>query len=195
MEGMAKGTESRTGVPEKTRKEELYILIGGAVLLVAVIVVGIVSGGGTRGGPSGTNETGMNATSTMTPQEELQNTGYTPSVPQNAVETPAQTTVQVVTDPTKDESLGIYHVIASRNGYNPSQLVVVQGNIVQLTFTSQGGQYDLSIPAMGVYITSPDGVDKHTSFRVPQSGTFKMACQDYCPSGGLEGTLVVKPKS
>ncbi len=175
-------------------RRELYVLIAGIVLLVGIVIVGISLSGRKGAELEGVPAEEGAGPSAAEAQQELKDTGFTSFVPQDAVETTPEEQVQVVTDPTRDQSLGAYHVVASWRGYDPNELVVVQGNIVRITFVSQGGQYDLSIPAMGVYLTGPSGIEQHTSFRVPQSGTFKIECRDYCAAGGMEGLLIVKPK-
>lgn len=177
-----------------SKRQKLTIIL--SIILIAVLVVLAVffTPGGPEIGPG--EEGGPFATST---EEGIFEEGgvpeYTKEVDRRAEETKPEEVIEVVANPERDESLGGYTITASRSGYSPNVLTVVQGNIVRLTLKSEGSDYDLFVPAMSVYLSAPEGGEKQTSFRVSQSGTFRFECRDFCPSSGkIYGQLIVKPR-
>lgn len=176
-------------------KRQKLTIVFSVILIAALVVLGIfLFPEGPEVGPG--EEVGPYATST---EGGISGEGgvpeYTEEVDKRAEETKPEEVIEIVTNPERDESLGGYTITASRSGYSPEVLTVVQGNIVRLTFKSEGSKYDLFVPAMSVYLSAPEGGEKQTSFRVPQSGTFRFECRDFCPSGGkIYGQLIVKPK-
>ncbi len=177
-------------------RKQKFILIFSIVLIAVAITLAVslnFGGGGVKPG----DEAGPSATGTET--GDVSEPGgipeFTEEVDRRAEETEADEVIDVVTDSEKDEKLGGYTITASRSGYSPDVLTVVQGNIVRLTLKAEDAKYDLVIPAMSVRLSAPEGEKKQTSFRVPQSGTFRFECQDFCPSGGpIYGQLIVKPR-
>ncbi len=170
-------------------QREVYILIAAAVLIGGAVTIGLLASRSMQGVLPGE---GLGEGGEVVAEEP---TGFTEEVPQKAEETAPEEVIQVVTDPERNESLGVYTVVATRSGYSPSQLVVTEGNIVRLQFRADGGAYDIFIPAMNVYLSAEADEEVLTSFRVPQSGTFTFGCRDFCPWGKeISGELVVKPR-
>jgi heme/copper-type cytochrome/quinol oxidase subunit 2 len=172
-------------------KRQKIILIFSIVVIVAVIAFGLFVGPRMDNGeiPSG-SEVEENVGNI----EEEDIPEFTEEVDETVEETEPDEVIEVITDPERNESLGGYTITASENGYSPNVLTVVQGNIIKLTLKSEGGKYDLSIPAMSIYLSAPEGEEKQTSFRVSQSGTFRFECESFCPSGGAVGQFIVKPR-
>jgi heme/copper-type cytochrome/quinol oxidase subunit 2 len=173
-------------------KRQKIILIFSIVVIIAVVAVGLFVG------PKMDDDfESPSATSTEEGTgilEESDIPEFTEEVDETVEETEPEETVEVITNPEKNESLGGYTITASESGYSPNVLTVTQGNIVKLTLRSEGGKYDLSIPAMNIRISAPEGGEKQTSFRVPQSGTFRFECESFCPRGGAVGQIIVKPR-
>ncbi len=120
---------------------------------------------------------------------------FTTEVPKDAVETKPKIDVPIESDPEGQQRLGVYPVTVTKDGYFPSMIVVIQGDIVNLELTSQGGTYDIYSPAFGFYLSAPDGETTQISFGAPVVGTFRVECRDYCPKGEkIYGQLIVKPR-
>ena len=175
--------------------KQAIILVALAVFIVAeIIIFGVLDFGrrdgserspGTLGAPGDSEEVLSGADVSE----------FTTDVPKDAVETGTQGGFNIAPSNESERKLGIYNITISKNGFSPDQLVVVQGNLLRLQLTAEGGTYDFYIPAFGTYVRIPEGETVQKSINAVVSGTFRIECRDACPvSGKIYGQLIVKPR-
>ncbi len=173
--------------------KQAIILVALAVFIVAEIIVVAVREFG--GEPTMQDGVVPSGDTLVDEADEVGVPEFTTDVPKDAVETKPSVDVPIESDPEGKQRLGVYPITVTKDGYSPSILVVIQGDIVNLELTSQGGMYDIYSPAFGFYLSAPDGVTTQISFGAPVVGTFPLECRDYCPKGEkIYGQLVVKPR-
>jgi len=174
-----------------TRKQ-ILILAGLVVFLIVIVVTGVA----TRRDPRGSDmRTAEELLSTTTSSGEVVKESFTSEVPSTASATKPIVEIPVAAQPGQSPALlGSYDIVATTGGYSPSSLTAKQDDIAQISFTSRGGNFDFSIPAMNIYLSARDGEKVQSSFRMPTSGTFLFECRDMCPAEGkIQGTLIVLP--
>lgn len=117
---------------------------------------------------------------------------FSPEVPKNAEITKGA--IEVPAAPgAKNEKLRVFDVSITKDGYNPSEIVVNQGDSVNLRLTANGGDYDIAIPDIGLQMSVPEGENRTMAFQALVSGTFTYLCKESCPpSKIIKGSLVVK---
>lgn len=150
-----------------------------------------------RGTPSVENEEAAKTAEELLKNKETEEImEFTPEVPEQAVETTKpKVEAEINVGAGAGTKFGVYPVTASANGYDPSELVVRVGDIVQLEFTAKGGKYDFFIPAFGTYVLAENGATSQISFKAPQVGIYLFKCRDFCPlTGEIIGELIVKPQ-
>ncbi|MBI2279046.1 MAG: cupredoxin domain-containing protein [Candidatus Brennerbacteria bacterium] len=173
-----------------TRKQLIILAaLGGFIALVAII--GAFSGrdaGPEGAGPAGSAEEETEGSGAVS----LETSAYTSEVPENAVETPPA--IEAPAAPGREETLGIFEMTVSRNGFAPSTLTVKLGNLVQIRLTAEDGDYDFSMPWSGLYQKVVKGETKQVSFQTTAAGTYRFECRDSCPAGAkIMGQLIVLP--
>lgn len=115
---------------------------------------------------------------------------YIPEVPKDVELTPPQS--QVPAAPGTEAQLRVFNMTISRDGYNPSQIVVNQGDRVSINITSEGGDYDIEIPDLGLYQNVSAGQSGKIDFQALIPGTFIFQCKNNCPGKQINGRLIVK---
>ncbi len=117
---------------------------------------------------------------------------YTSEVPKNATLTvPVH---EAPAAPNVPQTLGIFSMTVSENGFNPDSITVKNGNLVQINLTAVGVDFDFSMPYTGLYTMVKKGETKQVSFQTTGTGTFVFECRDHCPpSGKIQGTVIVIP--
>jgi cytochrome c oxidase subunit II len=87
-------------------------------------------------------------------------------------------------------------VTARRFEFEPSRIVVRQGDRVRLTVSTADGTHGLAIKKLGVHQVIKKGSAPATiEFVADKVGTFEITCSEYCGSGHerMKGQLVVEP--
>jgi len=166
-----------------------------AVVVVAVVLVVVVSQKSTTPVVNEKDIVTSSSTEPMyngVPVSDV----YKTEVPKNATVTEAQTVVPASEDKTLTTSARTIVMKISKNGFDPSTITVNQWDRVELVFSPQDADYDLSIPYLGShFFTVKKGEQKKIAFELPTSGTFAFECLDACPaSGKIKGEIVVIPK-
>lgn len=161
----------------------VLILVGVTVALVIFYLFSLPTREGLEGLPVTTNEAGE--------RTEVPVSGsYTPEVPPDVELTLPQS--QVPAAPGTEAQLRVFNMTISRDGYNPSQIVVNQGDRVSINITSEGGDYDIEIPDLGLYQNVSAGQSKKIDFQALIPGTFVFECKNMCPGKQINGRLIVK---
>ncbi len=125
-----------------------------------------------------------NATGTAAAYSNEVPVGALPTKPASEVPAAANTQAQ----------LGIFDMTVGASGYSPATLTVRQGNLVQIKLTATDGNYDFSLPYLGIYASVNKGETKNISFGATTSGSYIFECRDFCPSGSkIQGALIVLP--
>ena len=172
-------------------RKQIIIIVVLAVFVVIVIITGLKRQPVEPSAPLGSEK------EVVLPEELLlpdSTSTYTSAVPEDIELSETKLEVPIESDPEAKQKLGVYPIVATRSGYEPSEIVVNQGDIVLLELTSQGGIYNLFSPAFGFYLSATDGKTEQISFKASVSGTFLFNCRDHCPSGKvIKGQLIVLP--
>ncbi len=138
------------------------------------------------------------AHSTTTPMYAGQKVAdiYSAAIPTNATVTQAISVVPASPDSSLLTKNRTYKISASASGFDPSSFTVNAFDTVTLDFTAVDGNYDLSIPYLGIYFYPVQkGQMKELILTPTDSGVFTFECRDYCPkSGTIKGTLTVIPQ-
>ena len=77
--------------------------------------------------------------------------------------------------------------------YFPFKLVVDEGDIITIHFTSVDSDYNIFFPDFGVYRTIPIGETSKIQFQVSGVGEYQFFCKDVCQTE-IIGTLIVNQK-
>jgi len=174
------------------KKSIIWIIV--AVVIVAVIAIVISQ----KNNTPEENKKGVETSSSTEPMYNGVPVSdvYKTEVPKNATVTQAQTVVSASEDKTLTTSARTIIMKVSKNGFDPSTITVNQWDRVELVFSPQDADYDLSIPYLGShFFTVKKGEQKKIAFELPTSGVFAFECLDSCPaSGKIKGEIVVIPK-
>lgn len=102
--------------------------------------------------------------------------------------------VESEVQPELETQLREFDIIARRFEFEPSTIMVNQGDTVKLNITSIDTVHGLAISEFGVNVTLPVGQTKTIEFVADKTGSFTMYCSVYCGSDHLnmKGTLMVK---
>ncbi|MBI4119665.1 MAG: cupredoxin domain-containing protein, partial [Parcubacteria group bacterium] len=92
----------------------------------------------------------------------------------------------------ENQKFRVFNIVARNGKYEPSTIIVNVGDTVHIDFTAEGGTYDFFLPDFGLTQTAGPGVKKVVEFQANYSGSFTFSCKNLCPSGGMEGALIVK---
>jgi len=177
-------------------KKTIMIAAGVAVVL-AVGIVWYFSGGkalltGSTGGEAKAPEEPMYE---GRPLKEI----YSPTVPKGETvnDQAAKSVVPASPNSNLSTKARTFDVKASMNGFEPDSITVNAYDTVQIDFTALGGDYDFTIPYLGInFATVPAGQTKPLVFNASGAGTFTFECSKNCPkSGVIRGTLVIIPQS
>ena len=103
--------------------------------------------------------------------------------------------VQEIKNPALNNTLRMYAIHARAEGFSPNILTVYEGDVVNISFVSDDGSYDFTIPSLGIRLYAEMGKTVSTHFIATTRGTFQFLCDTHCPqSGTIKGSLIVAPK-
>lgn len=178
--------------PRLTRKQ-IVLIVALVVVVAAIVVVGLL---GKRGGPVaeflGLSPRGEEAAGGPGENGAGGRYGYSPTVPEDA--TPTTPVIEAPAAPNREERFGIFEMRITRRGFDPETLTVKAGNISQVKVTAVDGDYDFSVPDVGLYVFVKQGETQNVSFGQTTTGTFTFECRDHCPrTGKIQGSLIVMP--
>ncbi len=163
-----------------SKKGVLIIL----VVLVALVVLVIAF----RGGKIGVDE------ETAGPEEEGGTETFDSAAPDENLEL-TETKNESEAAPGSEAKRRVFEMMATKDGYNPEEVVVNQGDTVHFDLKTTGVGYDISLPDMGLYQSIEEGEEKVLEFQALTPGIFTYLCQNICPGGReIKGSLIVKPR-
>jgi heme/copper-type cytochrome/quinol oxidase subunit 2 len=170
-------------------KSKIWMLEGAAIGVAVVLAIIFISRGVE---PDLKTETPKN-TNNVNGESTSEEIKYSAEVPKNAT-----SSVPVESAPVGqggDSQLNFFSLVASKKGFNPTSITVKKGNLAQLRFTAQDGDYDFFLPATALYHSVKMGETKQILIQLTDSGTFVFECRDFCPdSGKISGQLIVLPE-
>ena len=168
-------------------KSKLWILEGTSIGIAVVLAVIFISRGVNLN--SKTPASGDSSAVDSAAPKEIK---YSTSVP-----TDVKPTTPTESAPVGDgkSELNFFNLVASKNGFSPSIITVKKGDLAQLKFLAQDGDYDFFIPATALHDSAKKGETKQILIQLTDSGTFVFECRDSCPaSGKISGQLIVLPQ-
>ena len=153
-----------------------------AVAALVVLVVGLVA-----------YEQGLFDKKSETSGVEVPAT-YSPEVPKNIELTRPSLENPINPSSDSESKIRTFEITASKDGYNPAEIVVNLGDQVGIAVTAVDGDYDFDLPNIGSYQIVKKGERKWAAnFMAVRSGTFTFLCRDYCPGDDkISGKLIIK---
>lgn len=121
---------------------------------------------------------------------------FSSEVPKNATTSKSSIEIPIINKPTGNDinAYKIFTIQVSKNGYNPSEITIQKGNVVEFQLSSNGGDFDMFSSSAGFYVVAKNGVVGKITFTPSEVGTYLFSCRDYCPSGEkISGQLIVLP--
>ncbi len=97
-----------------------------------------------------------------------------------------------VPNATKEKSK-VFEMKITKDSYSPNKFTVNLGDNVSIKMTAVDGDYDFSMPWMGLYQFARKSETKTVGFGATSAGVFAFECRDYCPSSKIKGTVIVLP--
>lgn len=87
-----------------------------------------------------------------------------------------------------------FYVKAVKYAYSPEKIVVNQGDVVKITFTSQDVPHGFYIKAYGFELIAKKGEKKYGKFVATKKGKFPIKCSVFCGPGHfvMRGELIVR---
>jgi len=173
-------------------RRQVIILVAAALIVIAGVILGILSmedGVFSPGNGKKTNEPGVVG------EPEGTEDGVVPvfsnEVPENAELT--EPTNEAPAAPGVEEKDRAFKIAVNENGFTPSNITVNVGDVVRMSFTAQGDDYDVQIPYTGHYISIKNGETKQITLGINTVGTYNFSCRDLCPGKTISGQLIVLP--
>ncbi len=126
-------------------------------------------------------------------QQNNLNVYYNPEVPVGIALTPP---VNETSISPKDPGVKMrfFDMMVDKNGYQPATFAVNKGDSTRIIMKANDGDYDFSIPSVGIYQLVKRGEAKTIAFKASVSGIFNFECRDFCPVGKIiKGSLIVLP--
>lgn len=173
------------------------------VVVIAVVCAAIWYWHSVRSVPSGvgTASLGVNSfASSTTPTSSTRGAVPANTVVPNkgATSTPVNVAVPVVQgagDVAGNVSYRSFNIAIQNGAYNPSTVIVNQGDTVNLEITAVDAAYGFTQPDYGFNATIPKGKTQTIQFQALQTGNFTFYCAS-CggPSRGPVGHLIVASK-
>lgn len=98
--------------------------------------------------------------------------------------------------PTGNGKLDIFGVSITKDGFNPSVIVIKDGDGAGLSLKAADGTYDFVMPQEGLGTGQiEEGQSAFLTFVPTKSGEYVFQCQSYCPYGNrITGKVVVLPQ-
>jgi len=95
------------------------------------------------------------------------------------------------------DAVRVVKVTARKYQFEPSSIVVRQGESVRLELTSADVTHGFALPAYFIDVRIEPGKTREVNFVATDPGTYGFACSVFCGIGhtGMKGTLVVTPAS
>jgi len=86
-------------------------------------------------------------------------------------------------------------ITADRKIFSPFEIVVMEGEGVQITFRAEDAPYDMEIAQpIGAYLRAEKGETKIVGFVAGASGTYSILCKELCYGRQIAASLIVLPK-
>lgn len=95
--------------------------------------------------------------------------------------------------PGVEAKLRTFEIIAANGKYNPSTVIVQVGDTVHINFKADDDVYDIVFPDYGLRQYAKKGETKIIEFSATIDGQFVFYCENSCPKGKMQGTLIVAP--
>lgn len=170
-------------------RKQIIIVSAVGLFVVAAVILGVVTKGGRSLTPSGPeNKGGVSAPASG----EGNVKAFSQTVPEDAKPTKPASVAPAA--PGSTAQSGLFYMTVSADGFNPSDITVKKGDTLTIRLTAKGGDFDISVPGIGLYNSVKDGETKPISFGANTAGTYGFSCRDFCPSGRvISGTIVVLP--
>ncbi len=97
---------------------------------------------------------------------------------------------QVLVAGPSGESLRIFNVRPDASGFVPSEIVVNQGDTLQINLEAGTAPVDINSYELHTYFWAPAGKVQSGSILLPESGLFTLSCKNNCP-GGKDASLTL----
>jgi plastocyanin len=161
------------------------ILIG-LVIVVAIVLV-IIALGGKKGVIEDNGDVLEN-------EETVGTETFNPEIPDEDIEL-TEPKSEAKAAPGSEASLRTFEMTATKDGFDPEEIVVNQGDTVHIDLITDGVSYDIFLPDTGHYQIIEEGDEKVLEFQALSSGTYTYLCRDICPGGKeIKGSLVIKAR-
>lgn len=169
-------------------RNQILVIIGAAVAVVAVIAAGIMT---RKDGGIGSTLFGPDAATSTVGEPQI----FSPDVPSGAQVSESKATAPASGNPSLDTKLRAFDLRASASGFSPAEITVNRGDSLSIDFTPEDGDYDFSIPYLGASFKAvKKGVTQRFPIDTSTPGTFAFQCMNSCPaSGAIFGRLIVMP--
>jgi len=178
-------------------KNKKIILVAVVVVIIGVAVFYGMKNNwfGIQTAPSAENPAQTNGSSNSTRQEAPKNIVIPEpnSKPQNGNVAVPQSSSPAAPGVT-DKQLRTFNISGKSGQYAPSEIIVGQNDNVIINFKAEDNTYDIVFPDYGLKQTAKKGETKVVAFQATTDGQFKFYCESFCPSGKMEGTLIVAPR-
>lgn len=86
-----------------------------------------------------------------------------------------------------------FTVNAKNGSLSPDKIIVYEGDIVQINFSTVDDSYEFSIPSLGIRQKAQEGETRIIEFQAVSAGSFPFLCAN-CDDGETKGFLYVKPR-
>ncbi|MCR4328016.1 MAG: cupredoxin domain-containing protein [Patescibacteria group bacterium] len=106
--------------------------------------------------------------------------------------TPANVAVPTTVVDTGKSSFRHFDIAVTGNNYNPSTIVVNEGDVIDISLTAEDKDYNIFFPDFGVYKEVIKGQTGKLQFQGYPFGQYKFVCDECTPS--FEGKLIVNEK-
>ncbi|MCL4392492.1 cupredoxin domain-containing protein [Patescibacteria group bacterium] len=183
----------------KGNKKVTSGLLGGLILVIALVLIYLLVPQKSSAPSANTTSTNTNVPTSTPASSSAPSANATSSVPPVSATSSYQLTMpdgMLPLHPTGDAKLKIFGVSITKDGFNPSLIVVNQGDGVALSVKSVDGTYDIFFPALGSGTGQiEEGQSTFVSLVPPKAGEYVFECRTYCPYGNrITGKLVVLPR-
>lgn len=170
-----------------TKKQITYLSVG-IIIVLALVAYGVFFTGIGEKKPSVITE----EESKTAAEERLEAQKYTPEVSKDVKPTTPKFESSIA--PNVKGKIGAFDLKITKDGFNPQEIIVNNGDFVQLVVVAEDGDYDVSVPYLGLYQSLKKGEIKQIGFSATAPGSFMIECRDFCPSAGkIQGQLIVLP--
>ncbi len=176
----------------------------GIVAALAIYIVRQNAGAVPQGGSQSVAAQSTTGTPAPAPSDQTVSGSNQPQSPQSG--TPSQQPQPQkqfpndysLTKPDQELSMGngsnnelrIYNVTLDASGFTPSEIVVNQGDVLQINLKAGAAPVDLNSYDLHTYLWAPAGQTQSGSIVLPKSGLFIMSCKNNC-AGANNPTLAL----